>query len=69
MIQEVKFDRTTVAIGRNGRMKCIGITMIHTNYPNSSVCMSPLNTKGIGHCDIVIPIEAIPDLIEKLKKF
>ena len=36
-MKELTFTRQTVAIGRNGRMKCIGIVVSNTSYPENSV--------------------------------
>lgn len=67
-MKELTFTRQTVAIGRNGRMKCTGIVVSNTSYPENSVMIEPINTKGIGHCEIVIPKEDVMQLCYELEE-
>ena len=62
---QITFKQTTNFTGRNGYMKCSGIDILECT---DTVMIAPLTSKGnIGRCDITVPYESIPDLIEQLK--
>jgi hypothetical protein len=75
-----KDGKKTDALGRNGTSMCIGIELMETEineYDEHSnriktlpiVEISPLNTRGgVTRCHIDIPIESIPEIIERLQK-
>lgn len=71
MFKDIKFlTRITRFIGRNGQMKCAGITL--TKTAEKSVMLEPLTARGIkygerGHCLVEIPNEDIPALIKTLQ--
>ena len=59
--------RTTKFTGRNGNFNCSGVELLSLEH-NKSVLVSALTGRGdVARCDIEIPLEAIPDLIAKLK--
>jgi len=65
MLKELKFSRLTTFTGRNGTFKCAGVELI--DYTDR-VQISPVTSKGnVGRCDIDIPVEDIPALIEALQ--
>lgn len=68
MFKDIKFiKRLTAYLGRNGQMKCSGLTL--TKTMNRSVMIEPLTSKGvIGRSLIEIPNEDIPAVIQALKQ-
>ena len=61
----VTWERETYFLGRNGTFKCRGVELLATG---DDLSITPITSRGItGRCDISIPQEAIPQLIEKLK--
>lgn len=67
-IEYTYFSRITNFTGRNGLMKCSGIEIMPIS--NDRVILSPLTSKGIvGRCDIFIPVEDIPKLIQTLQNY
>lgn len=48
-------------------MKCSGIDLLTLEHKNS-VMLAPLTSRGdVGRCDIEVPLENLPELIEKLQ--
>ena len=64
---QIGWNRTTNFTGRNGYMQCKGMDVL-TLPGSNSVMLSPLTSRGkVGRCDIEVPIEALPQLIEALQ--
>jgi len=64
-MSQITFKQITNFTGRNGYMKCSGIDILPCQ---KYIMIAPLTSKGnIGRCDITVPYESIPDLIEQLK--
>jgi len=60
-------EKTTSFTGRNGTFKCTGIDLVEFD-DNKKLIIHPITSKNaIGNCNIIIPTEKIPELIEKLK--
>jgi hypothetical protein len=69
MIKQITWDRLTNFTGRNGFFKCSGIELFELGH-SKELMLTPLTSRGnIANCNIIIPVEAIPQLIEELKKF
>jgi hypothetical protein len=65
----INYKTRVSAIGRNGIMIQTGLEVLPIgDVPRKVVSLSPLNTRGVGNCSIDIPIDAIPDVIEALRK-
>ena len=63
-IKDFRFTKPTVYIGRNGMGTQIGIGMTADPYV---LLLEPINSKNhLAHCQIRVPVEDIPTLIEKL---
>lgn len=66
-IKQVQWQRMTEFLGRNGYGKCSGIELFRIN---ETVSLVPLTSRGEpARCSTLIPIEAVPRLIEELKAF
>ena len=64
----VAWGRQTHFTGRNGYLKCNGVQFTPLQH-NNSVLMLAVNSRGdVARCDIEIPAEALPELIETLQK-
>jgi len=59
-----RFRRLTAALGRNGEIKCSGISLGPIRrFHGESVCMVATKSKGNnGRCCIEVPVEDLPDL-------
>jgi len=65
MTTNIYFQRITKFLGRNGLFKSKGI-VLHKDERNVQIL--PITTKDkTGRCLITIPIENVPELIDKLK--
>lgn len=55
--------------GRNGVGFCCGVEVMPLTYGKEpKVMLSPITSYGVvGRCDMMIPIEKIPDLIRALR--
>jgi hypothetical protein len=63
-IKNLAFNRHVTFTGRNGTMKCAGVELMEFD---DRVQISPITSKGdVGRCDIDIPKENVPALIEAL---
>jgi hypothetical protein len=68
------YGTTVSAQGRNGRMKCIGLEVMtgETLQMGPSflpvVKFAPINTQGVGNCEIEVPVAKIDDLIQLLQR-
>lgn len=61
----LKFSRQTNFTGRNGYFKCSGIELLITC--DDKVMLTPLTSRGEpARCDVTVPVEDIPALIEML---
>jgi hypothetical protein len=49
---EISFPVITTSLGRNGDMKTIGLSIFSDN---DVVTLTPINTKGLGRCNIDVP--------------
>ena len=68
MQEQVKFNKFTQATGRNGCLKCSGLDILSLDH-NGTILLAPLTSKGyVARCDIEIPVEAVPELIAKLRE-
>ena len=64
-MREIKFDKPTKFLGRNGYYTCTGLYV--TENPNGQVWIEPITSKGeVGRCRIEIPVEAITEVIAAL---
>lgn len=64
----IKFSREMNFTGRNGYFKASGIDLLPLDY-DKKIIITPLTSKGrLASCDITIPKEDIPELINQLKK-
>jgi len=63
------FNRKTKFTGRNGYFDCSGIDLEVLNH-NQSVMIAPLTgrTGTIARCDIEVPLEDLPELIQQLQE-
>ncbi len=65
---KVKFTDWTTYVGRNGVSKCTGIE-VSKNPSLEFVALRPINSKNTtGNCNITIPVENVPALIEALQE-
>jgi hypothetical protein len=66
-IRDIKFKkRTTHFLGRNGQMKCGGLTL--TTTAANSVMIEPFTSKGsVGRALLEVPNEDVPALIKALQ--
>jgi len=57
------------AMGRNGLMKTLGVT-VHpmTNHSGAVALIQPVNTRTIGNCFIEVPVGEIDAVIAALTK-
>ncbi len=61
----VKWHNLTEFLGRNGYGKCSGVELFKAN---DTISLVPLTSRGEpARCSVLIPIKAIPRLIEELK--
>jgi len=68
MSAKLTWKRTTNFTGRNGFLKCNGLDLLKMIH-NKSILISPITSKGkIGRCDIEVPLEAIPAVIQELER-
>lgn len=68
MTQQIKFSKETNFTGRNGYFICSGIELMTLDH-NREIMISPLTSRGtVGRCDISIPKDDIPKLIESLQQ-
>ena len=66
MHETISWERITNFTGRNGYFKCSGVELFRLDH-NNSVMVSALTGRGdVARCDIVVPLEALPELIAKL---
>lgn len=64
----VRWNRQTHFTGRNGYLKCNGVQFLPLAH-NNSVMLLAINSRGdVARCDVEIPNEAIPELIESLQQ-
>ena len=64
-MNDVLFSRLTKFTGRNGYMKCSGISLTRQD---NSILLAPRTSRGfIGRCDVEIPLEDLPALIAGLQ--
>lgn len=64
----ITWPRPTTFLGRNGRFASHGLEVYV--YPNNEIILEPVTSRGVsGRCQIIVPIDALPDLIDTLRKF
>jgi len=75
MRKELSYDGVTVhAQGRNGCMKCVGLEVMTGDSLQMGpsflpvVKFSPINTQGVGNCEIEVPLAQVPKLIQMLER-
>ena len=56
--------RNVYAFGRNGTMQCVGLEL---SANGGVVMIEPVNTRGVGRCNIQIPAEDIDNVIRALE--
>jgi len=67
-MREVNFNTTVNFQGRNGFFKCCGLELLEYDF-KQCVTIAPITSKGIpGNCNIQVPYESLPDLIEALQE-
>lgn len=61
MIQEIKWrEKETLALGRNGYMRCLGVEIYEHSSSGNCLEISPINSKdNVGRCHIGIPLEDV----------
>lgn len=73
MIKKIGWENSTIFTGRNGTMKCNGVELLglgESKGETDKVMISPLTSKGaVGNCGIVVPVEAVPQMISLLAQF
>lgn len=63
---DIRFETITTYLGRNGTGKCIGVN-IFSSVSEKEFWITPINSKdNLARCDILIPHDSIPHIIEKL---
>lgn len=68
MYKTINFNRTVSFLGRNGNFKSLGIEVIARLGMFELVSITPITSKHLtGRCEIEIPKENIPELIEALR--
>jgi hypothetical protein len=66
--QKIFFNNCHTAMGRNGSMKCIGLTL-QPFWTEAKIRVWPITSKGEeGNCFIECAYESIDALIEALKE-
>lgn len=65
---QVRWERQTNFTGRNGYMKCSGVNFCPLAHNDSLLLLAITSRGNVARCDIEIPNEAIPELIEALQK-
>jgi hypothetical protein len=74
MRKQIDYGTTVSAQGRNGRMKCIGLEVMTGDTLQMGpsflpvVKFAPINTQGVGNCEIEVPLEQVPKLIQLLQR-
>lgn len=63
-MEEVKYVREVSALGRNGRMKQVGLDVYRNGH---EIWLQPINTQGVGRARLEIPIEQIGEVIAALR--
>ena len=64
LIKDIRFQRETTYIGRNGMGRQIGIGL---TVDANCALLEPINSKDhLAHCQIRIPSKDIPEVIMKL---
>jgi hypothetical protein len=65
MSENIRFASLTSFTGRNGHFKCSGLNLF---LGHNDLELAPLTSRGeVGNCEIVVPREALPELIEVLQ--
>lgn len=65
-MSNLMFKREMFFTGRNGMFKSKGLDVFH--HIHEQVWISPITSKGTrGRCDIIVPVEDIPALIDILQ--
>jgi hypothetical protein len=62
---DINYESTVNACGRNGMMNQTGI---HVNRIDNVVTLFPINTRGIGHGWIQIPVSDLNEVLAALDK-
>lgn len=63
---DIRFGTITTYLGRNGTGKCIGVNIL-PSLDQNNFWIAPINSKGnIARCEILIPIDAIPEIVINL---
>ena len=72
-MENIKYSRQVEAIGRNGLMKQMGMSIMRIEglHPNTArIYLEPITSKGfVGNGCVTIPIEDVPSVIKALTKF
>lgn len=69
MNEKVKFKSKTTYLGRNGNGQCIGVDMYRPSENSEGFWFSAINSKDmVARCEILIPVEDIPEIIEALRR-
>lgn len=64
----IKFNHRVTFLGRNGTMKSIGVEVMNSPDLDGLVYLTPITSKNTpGRCEIQIPKENLPELIEALQ--
>lgn len=64
----IKFNRPTRFLGRNGLFKATGISVWKVDQGHE-IYLEPITSKGkIGRCSIILPFDSIDEVIEALSK-
>jgi hypothetical protein len=62
---QVKWDKNTTFLGRNGYFHCSGVDL---TTDESKLYVAPLTGRGdVGRCTIEVPLEKLDELIASLQ--